>query len=212
MRLRKYLKEAALVVGFKDLPDWVKKVLKNKSIRKDVEVEIGNKVSIPGNWHDANVREIFAFRNGKVSSQLAIGGQSINDTNKERLAKKGFGVELNPGDMILVTNTYPKNAKLYAHPMDMKPLLDEPASDELSRDELISLVIIRGTKAAYRKEEAAREGIKNFPQIKKDLIQKGYLMKNGAINKKGKNYLLNFESTHGKGHLQVHHVKAILDK
>lgn len=210
MRLKKYIiNEAALMVGFKDLPDWVKNILKNKGIRKDVKVNTGTKVKIHGNWHDANVREIFAFRNGKVSSQLAIGGQSINDTPKERQAKVGFDVVLKPGDMILVTNTYPKNAELYTHPMDMKPLLDEPASDELTKDEIITLVIIRGTKAAYRAESARMEGIKDFPKIKADLMKKGYLMKNGAINKKGKNYLLNFEATHGKGHLQVHHVKEI---
>jgi hypothetical protein len=190
MRLKSYLTEAVMIIGFKDLPEWVKGIMKTKKMRKDVQVHIEDEVSIGGNWHDANVREIFGYKNGKISSQKAIGGQGINDTAKERQAKKGFTTKLKPGEMILVTNTHPKMAELWAHPQDMnKMMLDEPTKDELSKEEIMTLALTKGLKAFARKEEASRYGIQ-FDEVKQSLIKKGYLMKNGAMNKKGKNFLL----------------------
>lgn len=192
MRLKQYLNESMIIIGFKDLPDWVKNIMKTKKMRKDVKTHIDVEVNLGGNWHDANVREIFGYKNGKISSQLAIGGQGINDTAKERKAKKGFTTKLKPGEMILVTNTHPKMAELYAHPDDMnKALLDEPDKSELSPEEIMQLVITKGLKAFARKEEAMRYGLK-FDDVKQSLIKKGYLMKNGAINKKGKNFLMTY--------------------
>ena len=193
MRFKTYINESMMIIGFKDLPDWVKKIMKTKRMRKDVKTHIGKEVNLGGNWHDANVREIFGYKNGKVSSQKAIGGMGINDTAKERQAKKGFSTKLKPGEMILVTNTHPKMAELYAHPDDMnKALLDEPDDKlELSPEEIMQLVITKGLKAFARKEEAMRYGIK-FDEVKQSLIKKGYLMKNGAINKKGKNFLMKY--------------------
>lgn len=191
MRLKTYLKESVMIIGFKDMPDWAKSIMIKKKIRKDVEVNIGSEISLPGAWHDADVMEIFAYKNGKVGSQLAIGGQGINDTAKERAAKKGMKFTLKPGEMILVTHTYPKMVKMYAHPDDMnKMMLDEPTSkDELSKEEIMTLALTKGLKAFARKEEASRYGIQ-FDEVKQSLIKKGYLQKNGAINKKGKNFLI----------------------
>ncbi|MFA5485400.1 MAG: hypothetical protein WC260_04105, partial [Candidatus Pacearchaeota archaeon] len=100
MRLRQYfLNESVIIIGFKDLPDWVKNIMKEKKMKKDVEVNIGADVNIGSNWHDSNVREIFAYKNGKVKSQLAIGTQSLGDSPKDLIAKKGFKYTLKQGEM-----------------------------------------------------------------------------------------------------------------
>lgn len=207
MRLKSYLKESVMIIGFKDLPDWAQNIMKQKKMRKDVEVNIGADVRLPGAWHDADVMEIFAYKNGKVGSQLAIGGQGVNDTAKERAAKKGMDFKLKPGEMILVTHTYPKMAKMYAHPDDMnKAMLDEPSDTELSKEEIMTLGIIKGLKSFARKEEASRYGIQ-FDPVKQSLIKKGYLSKNGAINKKGKNFLIQYFK---KDYIQTHQMETIL--
>jgi hypothetical protein len=194
MKLRDYfLNESILIVSFNDLPEWVKSIMKSKSMKKDVEVIIDSDVNLPGNWHDNNIMEIFAYKNGKVNSEKVIGGQTMFDKPKETAIKKGLKFKLNPGEMILVTYTHPKMAKLYAHPNDMnKIMLDEPTSkDELTPEEIVSLSIVKSLKSVARKEEAMRYGLQ-FDEIKQSLIKKGYLAKNGSINTKGKNALLKY--------------------
>jgi len=190
MRFKQYISEALLFVSIKDLPDWVKKVLKQKKIGKDVKVETTTKVKIGSNWHDANVRDIFAYKNGKVMSQMAIGTMQLGDTKKDIQAKQGFETPITPDQMILVTDTYPKQAKLYVHPDTMIKALEPPSNvKELAGPEILILVITRGRKPAFRREEAARFGL-DYNSISLSLINKGFLMKNKAMNKKGKNFLL----------------------
>lgn len=202
MKFKQYLEEAKKYVSKKDLPDWVKKILKQKKIGKEIMVEIGANVDVPSNWHDANVKEIFGYDKGKVHSVSAIGTMSLGDTKKDIQAKKGFKTKLTPDKMILVTDTYPKKATLYVHPDAMIKALESENGDDLSNEEIMLLFITRGLKPAFRREHAASYGI-DYNSISQSLINKGYLMKNRAINKKGKNYLLNFED--GK-HMQDHQV------
>ena len=179
-------------VSVRDLPDWARKVLKSHRIAKDVEVEISDKVRTSGNWHDANVMDVYLYDRGKVAHQHAIGGQSPWDSARENQIKKGFETTLNKDRMILVTNTYPKTAKLYVHPDAMIQALEEP-KQELTKEEYLVLAITRGLKASYqgrplRKDTAAEYGI-DYDTIKAQLISKGMLNRNGAINKNGKNAL-----------------------
>lgn len=202
MKFKQYLEEAKKYVSKKDLPDWVKRILKQKKIGKEIMVEIGTNVNIGSNWHDANVKEIFGYDKGKVSSVTAIGTMQLGDTKKDIQAKKGFKTKLNPDRMILVTNTYPKSATLYVHPDAVIKALEPEVENELSKEEIMLLFITRGLKPSFRRQEAASYGI-DYNSVSQTLINKGYLMKNKAINKKGKNYLLTFEK--GK-HMQDHEV------
>ena len=179
-------------VSPRDLPDWVQRVLKGKKIGKDVAVEVGDRVVTSGNWHDANVMDVYLYDRGKVAHQMAIGGQSPWDTGKEAQVKKGFETTLNKDKMILITNTYPKTAKLYVHPDAMIKALDEP-KQQLTPEEYMVLAITRGLKAAYaggypRKDTSAEYGI-DYDTVKNQLISKGMLNRAGAINKNGKNAL-----------------------
>lgn len=202
MRLLKYLNENLKYVSKKDLPNWVKKVLKEKKIGKEILVKIGANVKVGSNWHDANVRYIYGYDKGKVKAIPAIGTMSLGDTKKDIKAKKGFETKLTPDKMILVTDSYPKKATLYVHPDAVIKALENEDEDNLSNEEIMLLYITRGLKPAFRRQEAASYGI-DYNSVSQSLINKGYLMKNRAINKKGKNFLLNFEK--GK-HMQDHEV------
>ena len=190
MKFKQYLNEGLRVVSIKDLPNWVKKILKSKGIRKDVEVDISNKAIIGSNWHDANVMNVYLYKGGKIESQIAIGSQSPNDSKKERQVKQGFTTNLDINKMILVTNTYPKNAKLYVHPDSMAKMIENEPTNDLSKEELLILKIISSLKPFARRKEAEAYNI-DFNSIVDTLKNKKYLMKNGGINKNGKNMLIN---------------------
>jgi len=91
--------------------------------------------------------------------------------------------------MIMVTNTYPKSAKLYVHPDAMMKSLPAEEKDDLSKEEKLVIAIMKGLKAFARRKEAGRYGI-NYDSILQQVIGKGYATKGKAISKKGKNYLL----------------------
>lgn len=194
MRFLDYLNEQVKYVAIKNLPDWVKKILKSKGIKSDVEVIIGSDVSIGGNWHDYNVMDIYLYNAGRIEPQKAIGGMGPNDTQRERQVKQGFKTKLSQDKMILITNTYPKNATLYVSPDAMAKQLDDGQKQEITSEEYLVLVITRSLKASYmgenqREKEARRYNI-DFRTIVNQLISKGLLNKNGAINTNGKNALL----------------------
>ena len=193
MRLKKYITEASKYVSPRDLPNWVQGVLKSHRIGSDIEVIIGDKVNTSGNWHDANVMDVYLFDRGKIKSQKAIGGQSMFDRGAEAQVKRGFETKLTRDKMILITNTYPKSAKLYVHPDAMLKALDEPKQD-ITDHEYLVLAITRGLKASYqgrplRKDTAAEYDV-DYDTVKQQLISKGLLNRNGAINKNGKNALI----------------------
>jgi hypothetical protein len=190
MRFLKHLKEAVQVVSPKDLPDWVRKILKQKGMRKDITVNVASKVDIGGNWHDANVRDVYVYEKGKIKNIHGIGGMGPWDSKTERIAKTGFTDKLTIDRMVLVTNTYPKNAELYVHPDAMiKAIGMEERGDDLSKEEILTLRIVQGLKSFARRREAQEFGI-DFDSMAEQLKNKGYLMKNGAISKKGKNFML----------------------
>lgn len=182
---------ATKYISVKDLPDWVRRTL-GRGFKRDVEVEIGETVRTGGNWHDANVMNVYLYNKGKVAHQSAIGGQSPWDTSNQSQVKKGFETRLNKDKMILITNSYPKSAKLYVHPDAMIKSLDEPKQN-ITDEEYMVLAITRGLKASYagrplRKDTAEEYGI-NYEMTIKQLISKGLVNRNGAINKNGKNAL-----------------------
>lgn len=193
MNFLNYLKEQERYISKKDVPDWVQKILKSERIGKDVRVTIGTSVDIGGNWHDGNVRRIYLYSGGKIKSLSGAGGMGINDSPDERRAKQGFATQLTPDKMILITNTYPKSAELYVHPDALAKMITEP-DQQLSPEEYVVLVATRSLKASYqgrpiRKDAVQGYGI-DFDTIKNQLISKGMLNRNGAINKNGKNALL----------------------
>ena len=184
---------ATKYVSPRDLPDWVRRILKDKGIGKDVEVEISDNVRTSGNWHDANVMDIFLYDKGKIANQHAIGGLSVNDTGREAQVKRGFETRLSKDKMILITNTYPKGAKLYVHPDAFIKALEEP-KQQLSNDEYMVLVITKGLKSSYMgrplRKDTAEEYKIDYDMVKNQLISKGLLNRNGAINKHGRNAIL----------------------
>lgn len=192
MRFLSYLKEQVKYISIKDAPDWVKEIL--GKAKYDLEVIVGSDVSTGGNWHDYNVMRVYLYQGGRVSVQSAAGGPSINDTERERKVKDGFNVKLTPDKMVLITNSYPKGARLYVHPNAMsKVFLEEPKQD-ITPEEYLALVATKSLKASYaggkpREQECMKYGV-NYETAKAQLISKGLLNKNGAINKHGKNAIL----------------------
>jgi hypothetical protein len=193
MRFLQYLTEQERYIAIKDAPDWVKKILKSERIGKDLRVKIGTSVDIGGNWHDGNVRRVYLYAGGKIKSLSGAGGMGVNDSPSERRAKQGFATQLTPDKMILITNTYPKMAELYVHPDAIAKMIAEP-EQQLSAAEYLVLVATRGLKASYqgrpiRKDTCEMYGV-DYDTTKAQLISKGLLNRNGAINKNGKNALL----------------------
>ena len=193
MKFLQYLNEQVKYVSPRDLPNWVQKTLKGKKIGKEIEVVIGDTVSIGGNWHDANVMDVFLYDKGRIVSQKAIGGLNVGDSKREVQVKKGFTTKLTQDKMVLITNTYPKKATLYVHPNAMIKSLEEPKQN-IQPQEYIALAATRGLKASYAggkpRVEACREYGIDYETVKMQLISKGLLNKNGAINKNGKNALI----------------------
>jgi hypothetical protein len=193
MRLKKYLTEQERYIAIKDAPNWVQKILKSARIGKDLRVTIGGSVDIGGNWHDGNVRRVYLYQGGQIKMLSGAGGPGVNDSPSERRAKEGFATKLDANKMVLITNTYPKQAELYVHPDAMAKMIAEPDQD-ITPEEYLVLVATRSLKASYqgrpiRKDECARYGV-DYDTAKAQLIGKGLLNRNGAINKNGKNALL----------------------
>lgn len=200
MRLQLFLNENKMYVSPKDLPDWVKSILKEKHIGKDIVVQTVTEINLGNNWHDANVRYIYLYEKGQIKHVAGAGEMGPWDSKEELLAKQGFKATLNQDRMILVTNTYPKTAELYVHPEAMIKALPKQEDNDLSTEEKACLIITRSLKSFARREEAVRYGV-NYEKCLPGLIEKGYLAKNKALTKKGKNYLLsnNLNDLHNLG-------------
>jgi len=195
MRLKHFLTEhildeSQMYVKQKDLPVWVTRLLKTHKIGKDVLVTIDQEVNISPVVHDANVKYLYLYDNGKTKQIVLSGGQSINDSDVEFRLKKGFKQRLSPSQMILACNTYPKSAHFYVHPNAMTPLIQNAEPEDLSKEEILFLRITQGLKSFARKDECKRYGL-DYDTLKNKLINKSYLNKNGSINTKGKNILTN---------------------
>lgn len=189
MRLQSFLNEGKMYVSPKDLPDWVKNILKEKYIGKDIVVHTVTDIRLGNNWHDANVRYIYLYEKGEIEHVAGTGEMGPWDSKSELLAKQGFKATLNQDRMILVTNTYPKSAELYVHPDAMIKALPKQEDDDLSIQEKACLIITRSLKSFARREQANRYNVDHDKYLP-GLIEKGYLAKNKALTKKGKNYLL----------------------
>lgn len=188
--LSEVLSESSMSIAIKDAPNWVKKILKNMKMRKDIEVTVGVDHSIPGTWHDNNLVTLYFYKNGKVQEQEgSYGGQNPYTSREKNIVNKGFKIKLSSLDeMLLRTNTYPKTATLYVHPDAMVKMLPEPATDLTALEKAV-LFVTRSLKSFARKEEADSYGIsgRDYDSAKKSLIEKGLLKKNGSITPNGKN-------------------------
>ncbi len=113
-------------IPFRDLPEWAKRVCSERKLRPTkIPVYVGDKARCGGNWHDANVKEVHFHRGGETASiHSANGDNYINCDRLERAVYDyGFEQPLQPGDMILVTNTYPRKAEIFVHPAAMPKLI-----------------------------------------------------------------------------------------
>ena len=191
MQLKQYLElneNKKIFVQRKDLPIWVINKLKEHSFAKDIEVRVGEVADVAPVVHDANVKTVYLYDNNKIKEYSLIGGQAINDNDRDFKLKKGYKHNLTKNQMILVINSFPKSAFLYVHPQSMNPILPSN-EDNLSNEELMFLAITKGLKSFARKQEAQDYGLE-YDSLKIEMIRKGYLNKNGSINTKGKNALL----------------------
>lgn len=199
MRIMEVLQESLSksFIDVRDCPDWVKVILSKEGIRKAVKLKVGEEVSTPSNWNEANMKILFFYNKGKVQQQAGAFTDSILSSNrKEQAVHEGIKLRFeNPDQMILELNSYPKNATLYVHPDAMNKLLPDE-KDDVTEDEEIVLVATRMWKNTYGKEKNLRfknanraKGItqERWDKAKENLIRNKYLTKSGAITTKGKN-------------------------
>lgn len=118
-----------MTISYKDLPRWAQDICKSKRMRPNrikVQVAVEHE-NIGHNWCDWNVRDLFFYRDGQVSNGLYIpGGDTI--INSDRVTKSlafGAKVILRNTDMVLATNTTPKNCELFVHPDSVPKMLQE---------------------------------------------------------------------------------------
>lgn len=184
-------------VSFDQLPDFAKTILHASGMRPvSIPVTIGEQISVPGNFHDGNVRKIYFNRKGNISMvKSGFGDSAINHSKQEAFGYGGFKCTLVPGDFIFVTNSHRNSAELYAHPADINRDAIAPPVD-LTYEEKIVLWATRSLKSSYagisnyRFHEAQqffRINRHQWEQAKGDAIRKGWLNKAGAITTAGRN-------------------------
>lgn len=185
------------IISINDAPDWVKNLV--GSSFRTIKLVIDPSPTIPGQWHDYNSTTLYGYNGRDITKVHSANYDSlINATEKEKLAYQGGKINLNPKggpgqtQMILVTDTYPKRATLYAHPDNIAPDKLEGPKQELSEEEEIVLYITKVYLPAYRKEYLRRAKIQNLDAIKQSLLQKGLLNGQGALTLKGKDYMVQF--------------------
>ena len=191
---RSLLTEAGqrMYIEFKDTPDWVQGVLRNHQMKpSSIGVEVGNKQTIGGSWHEANRTTVYLYQNGQVKSLSGHYGQGMNATKQERSVNRGIEVDLKPGQMALTVNSYPKSATIHVAPMDVAKLIPSgEGAGELPIAEKIVLVATQGLKPFARKEEARRYVMISDAQwdaAVQGLISKGFLSKSKGITAQGRN-------------------------
>lgn len=181
-----------------DLPDWTKNILKGHGIRKDISVQVGVDVNIGPKWHDADVVDIYLYKDGNISRMSGWGepNPSITRNKGEYLSHMGFKTTLSPNNGILVVHTYPKSAILYVHPDNIAKFISGSSNDDLTNEEKFVIELIGSLISSARRPEANRYGIKNYDEIVNILIGKGYLNNKGALTTQGKNYRINSPLKH----------------
>lgn len=115
-----------ITIPYRDLPGWAKAICKQEGLRPvRITVKVGEGARCGGNWHDANVKRVHFCRGGDVATVISPNGDNAINATRLELAvyDYGFVQKLEPGDMILVTNTYPKKADLFVHPAAMPKLI-----------------------------------------------------------------------------------------
>jgi len=189
MRLANYLNESVMWIAQRDLPNWVRPILKDHGYGKDVKIVVAEEADVPSKSFEYSVRTIYFYEKGKVGSVSGTGSIHPLDNKASAIAKNDFKVALNRDRMVLTIDTHPKLAELFVHPDAMGGILPAPNDSELSNEELLCLLITRALKSSYRREEAKRYGI-NYDKMVLSLKAKGLVTTNGAINKEGKNLLI----------------------
>ena len=211
MNLKDFLyitENTSKIIDVKNAPDWVKAKLKEYGIRRGLKVNIGSKGEIPPNWHDANMRTLYFFKDGRIEKIAAPSYDTVaSSSDAEKASYKGFKFSFeNPDQMILLINSTPKSAELFVHPQAVAKMLDEVPED-ISKNEKIVLVATRSLKSSYAGEkdfrfnEARRvTGItkEEWNEAKQSLISKGFLSKTGRITNRGRN---------AAGDKQLHQIK-----
>jgi hypothetical protein len=120
----------------KELPTVVQDAVRGSfryEIPKTVTVTSATKTRIGGSWHDYNVPGAVIIRDGKVV-QAKLGciyDVLINADAATRSFMDGEQVTLEENDIVVVTNTYPKNtATVYFHPSKLAIGVIEVDDDE----------------------------------------------------------------------------------
>lgn len=205
MKLKYLLTEAQkMVIAKKDAPDWVKPILGNSF--PNIEVKITDEANLH-QWHDYDVMDVYFFiGDGKGGGKATNSYSGASEDNVLTASKEsqalyaGTSVRLWPNSvygkpmMILITHTLPKKAELIVHPENIpKQLESDNKQNELSKEESITLAIVKKVPSIERKEYFKKYGIKNYETNIATLKEKGYLSGNNALTLKGKNYLLSFD-------------------
>lgn len=164
-------------IAFADLPDWVRKIVQTElgNKRPHAYVHYSDSFKFHAPWHECCNRHYWARdpHNGTVKHLgTARGNTGYLSSRDEQIMFKGGTVNLQPGQALVIVETYPPSVHLYMHPADSSLSLsaETPALDEFDAailDALISLtsagrkdtweryrVPIADVNAAYRRLQA----------------------------------------------------------
>jgi hypothetical protein len=179
-----------------ELPYEISKIVEGLYKGRLVKLEQCIEFTAGTNWHDANIMRFTMYnqQTGEMKTITSGWYENYLSFTKEELALYHGQVKgtIEPHIWIIETNTYPKSCTIHTHPANVLPLIEIPA-DDLSNLELKFLYITRSLISSARLEEARRFGIPKsvWEELKHSLIQKGYVMKNGALTLTGKNRAAN---------------------
>jgi len=186
-------------VDAKDIPD----VLKVGHTYKTYTVVICESYTVPataGMW-DGGSRAV--FRLIRLSDGMSI-PISDNNTHPANGSRKDVNVKLEDG-FVLVCHTIfcgkDLGVTFYVHPHTIAGCLPLPVQDELSEQDKIVLYATRALKSSYNgkdryelmmgelcySKEHMRFDRATWDKTKASLMERGLLMKNGALTTKGRN-------------------------
>lgn len=179
-------------VTVKELPYEIQKVVNGLYKGRTIKAHPCVDFKCPTNWHDANVMKLTAYNASTGELKTITSGcydNYMNFTPEEKAMYHGkLQSTLPPNIWMILTESYPKSCSIFTHPDNISKLIASNESD-LSELEKKVLFITRSLISSARLDEARRLGIPKpvWLELQAGLIQKGYLMKNGALTIKGKN-------------------------
>lgn len=171
-----------------DIPVWAQRCIDQESKRyassrrlRECDVQVTDHASIPTNWHDANARSIYLY-DGNQSQRIVDTGyeSAINDPRGSFFGREGRTFQ--PGEGILIIDSYPRMATLYVPEFQFKQELPPV----LTEHEQKIVCIIRTYIPKARQSYFRKIGGVTTDDFRK-LQEKGILTRANALTLVGKN-------------------------